>query len=314
MTKIGLFAYGEMGEATFKSLILRFNLNWIILPLPEKQTLTEKRTETLAKSKKIKLIYSPTFKDIENLIRKNTPNIIVVSSFDKVLPNEILKYSKFINIHLGDLPKMRGRATVNWAIICNMKRTVLTIHEISNNLDSGDIYYKFPIKITKSDSVGNVYEKIKIKIENSLVDVVNEILKGKKGLPQRGKPTYYCTRVPNDGLIDFNQNSIDVFNFIRALTKPYPGSFTFFNGKKMIVWDSKIPINKKNYLGRIPGRVVGITNEGIEVLTKDSSIIIGNVNYNNNEEKSSKIIKSVKVTLGIDFVSVYEKLMKENES
>lgn len=314
MEKVGLFAYGEMGQAALESLIDRFEIIWIVLPPKERQTSAEKSLNYFAKKNKIKVSYETNFKHIKLLIEENLPNIVVVSTFNKVFPNDILSLSKFINVHLGELPKMRGRATVNWAIINNSDKIYISMHEMVFDLDSGNLYSSIPIVIMNEDSVGDVYKKINIEIQLSLADVVVKVLKGFKGNEQIGNPAYYCTRLPNDGLIDFNQNTEDIFNFIRALSKPYPGAFTYYEGKRMIVWDSRIPHQPKKYLGRIIGRVVEIHKDGVEVLTKDSSIIIGNISYKKQEENSSSIIKSVKATLGIDFVSLHERMMTEDES
>ena len=103
--------------------------------------------------------------------------------------------------------------------------------------------------------------------------------------------------MPQDGLIDWQKTSLEIDRLIRAVTKPYPGAFTFFEGKRMIVWTGKIPKNPRIFEGRIPGRVVGLYPDGVEVLSGDSSIIIKNINYENQEKNARDVIKSVKKTL-----------------
>lgn len=76
----------------------------------------------------------------------------------------------------------------------------------------------------------------------------------------------------------------------------------------MTVWSSKIPKNPKKYVGRFPGRVVHIHEDGVEVLTEDSSIILENVTFSGKEQNASNVIKSVKTTLGIDLITLFEKL------
>lgn len=313
MTKLGLFAYGEMGEAVLSVLIDKFEIVWIYLPPEKKQTSNEKSTHRLAKKNNIPIFYTSNIKDIESNIEKNPPKVILVSSFNKILPENIINLSKFINIHLGDLPKMRGRANVNWAIIHDAKKIVITIHQITSKLDAGNIYAKYPISIKREDSVDIIYDKINKRLGLSIVPVINRIVKGYSGVSQKGAPTYYCTRLPEDGLINFSNSSREIFNLIRAVSKPYPGAFTYHGGEKLIVWSARIPKNPKKYVGRIEGRIVEIHKDGVEVLTKDSSIIIEKVNYKGKDRNCNDVIKSVKTTLGIDYINLYEKLIK-NES
>lgn len=307
MKKIGLFAYGEMGLSALKSLMSKFNVIWAILP-PEAP---DKSLIEIANKYGIKIIYTNDNNIIYRFAKKNKPDGIVIASYNKILPEKILMLCKCINVHHGDLPRFRGRANINWAIILGLKKIVLTIHEAIPNLDAGNIYKKYPISITDNDNVKTVYEKVNRILEEDLAYIVKEVLEGYKGRRQHGQPTYCCTRLPEDGLIDWTKPSIDIYNLVRALTKPYPGAFTFFEGKKLIIYTAEIPEHPKIFVGRVPGRIISrIPNNGVEVLTGDSSIIIKNGKYEEREVVISDIITSVKKTLGINFAFVYQKLNK----
>jgi methionyl-tRNA formyltransferase len=153
------------------------------------------------------------------------------------------------------------------------------------------------VRILEKEDVGDIYRKMNKILENNLIKVLKRVENGYKGKPQKGKPTYYPTRLPVDGLIDFNKTSREIYNFIRAQTKPYPGAFTYYGEKKMIVWSS---------------RVIEIHKDGVEVLTGDSSLIIQNISFEGKDENASEIIKSVKSTLGIDYAALYERLVNES--
>ena len=311
MRKIGLFAYGEMGHATLKSLISNFTVQWVILPNQKKQTATEKLTLKLANQYRIPVISISSNEELFNLIFKESPDVVVIASFNKIIPQNILQLTKFINIHIGDLPRYRGRAIVNWAIINNEKNISLVIHEAVPDLDSGDIYATFPIPITSQDTVNTIYDAIKTYLIKNASKIINQTLNGAKGIKQTGKPTYCCTRIPQDGLINWNKTTKEIYNFIRAQTYPYPGAFTYFEGKKMIIWDAEIPSAQKIYAGKIPGRIASLLpHGGVEVLTGDASLIIKHIQYQKKEYKANEIIKSSKHTLGINLVELYEKINK----
>jgi len=306
---VGLFAYGEMGGSILRALIKEFTVRWVILPSPKIQSDTEKSTNEFARKHKVRIVYASLARELSDHIRTNKPDLVVVSSFNKIIPSEIIKMTKFINVHLGDLPRFRGRANVNWAIINDRNSIGVTMHEVVSDLDAGNIYDQKMIAILKTDTVKTVYDKINTYLSQNVCRIVDKVLDGYQGVAQKGKATYCCTRLPEDGLIDWNKTSQELYNFVRALTKPYPGAYTYFEGKKVIIWSAELPKKPKIYEGRVPGRIASIIpNYGVEVLTGDSAIIIRNVFLQNKECNASEVIKSVKKTLGINWVEIYEKL------
>lgn len=312
MTKVGLFAYGEMAPFALKALITGgFDVSWIITPSPDGNSQDASLVEAIANEKGIKIVRTNSNTEIYNLIISKIPDIVVISSYNKILNEKILNLTKFINIHHGDLPRFRGRANINWAIINGRNEIGLTFHRAVPDLDAGNIYAQYMIRISKNDTVKTVYDKVNKTIELNLCTIVEKVIKGYEGKEQKGEPTYCCTRLLEDGLINWQNSSEQIYNLVRALTKPYPGAFTYFENRKLIVWDSEIPKNSRIYEGRIPGRVVEVHKDyGVEVLTGDSSIIIKNINYEKKDLNSTKIIKSVKKTLGINLIEFYEKLQK----
>lgn len=313
MKTIGLLAYGKTAPHALRGLIKDFSVLWIVTPPQTEEILLP--VEKLANEYKIPIHRTNTNKQIHELVVKTSPDAVVISSYNKILEQELLSTSKFINIHHGDLPRFRGRANSNWAILLGRTEIGLTFHEAITYLDAGRIYAQYIVPITKKDTVKTVYDKFNKIIEEDLGMIVGKVLDGYKGEERKGKATYCCTRLPEDGYIDWHQTSEQIYNFIRALTKPFPGAFTYFEGKKMIIWDSEIPEKPKKYEGRIPGRITGISKTGVEVLTADSVIFIKNVFYDDKEQNASDIIKTVKRSLGINFIELYEMVMKrKNEN
>lgn len=311
MKKIGLFAYGEMGESAFRSLYQNYSIQWVILPEKTIQTDKERLTDRLVTSQKIKILYKSSIKDLYEHIKSNTPDAVVIASFNKILPANILDLTTFINVHLGDLPRYRGRANINWAIINGRKEIGVSIHEMIPDLDSGNIFKQKMIHIAFTDTVQTVYFAVNMFLEKELTKVVNKVLEGYKGRPQKGKATYCCTRLPEDGYIDWAATNKEVYNFIRGLTYPYPGAFTYFEGKKMIIWNAELFKKPKVYEGSIPGRIGSIIKDvGVEVLTGKGPILIKEVTYNGKKQNASAVITSVKKTLGINWVELYESMNK----
>jgi methionyl-tRNA formyltransferase len=214
-------------------------------------------------------------------------------------------------VHLGKLPEYRGRATVNWAIINDHSQTAVSIHKVVPLLDSGNLLAQKMIEIKSTDSINDVYVKINKYIEDKISSLVTKALSGYEGVAQKGKSTYCCTRLAEDGLIDWNKTSKEIHNLIRALTFPYPGAFSYVDEKKVIILESEIPKKPKKYIGRIPGRVISIVKGfGVEVLTGDSSLIVKKIFVDGQKKNASEYIKSSKVTFGINLSLLYEKALK----
>jgi len=309
--KVIQLAYGQMAPFALKSLLFSFEVVSIITPPAGKNLYRSQAilpVESLARQHNIPIVKNDKFSSLEKAITAYQPQAVLIASYHKVIPAHILKLTKFINIHHGDLPRWRGRANVNWAIILGKPYIGLTYHEAIPDLDAGAIYAQYKIPITARDTVKTVYDKINHYVKTHSASVVNQVIQGYSGRPQRGQATYCITRLPEDGLIDWNQSTMAINRLVRALTHPYPGAFTYFNGKKLIIWKTIIPQKPRNYVGRIPGRIALIHQDlGVEVLTGDSSIIITKAIYGRKSGLASDFIKTVNASLGINWVDLYER-------
>lgn len=306
-------AYGQMGPSALKALVKEFSVKAIVTPSPELGLYRSQKTlpvETLAEHYGVPVVQDDSFLGLEKTIKKYKPDAVVIASYNKIIPDNILKLSHFINIHHGDLPRWRGSANVNWAIMLGKKSIVVTIHRAIPNLDAGPIYAKFTIPISGQDTVKTVYDKLNRKLELNVAQIVTKVLHGYPGVPQRGEPSYCLIRMPEDGLINWTKTTREIDRFIRALTKPYPGAFTYLDDRRLTIWEAKIPRESRHYVARIPGRVALIHKDGVEVLTGDGSILLTRVEYQGREGNARDFIKSIRTTLGINWVKWYEKLSK----
>ena len=300
--KVLLFAYGHTGKYALESLSEKFDIIGIITPKYSDELYRnnkESEVEKIAKEKNIEIFRESKISEIEKIIDNNEPDIIVISSFNKIIPERILKRSKFINVHHGDLPRYRGRANFNWAIINDRKEIGLTIHEAVANLDAGKIYAQYKIEISDLDNISTVYSKANRIIRNDLSQIVEKVSQGFQAKVQEGEATYCCTRLPEDGIIDWKKNSRDIYNLIRGLTRPYDGAYTFYKNKKMIIWEAELVPDPLTYEGRVPGRIIKTSEDYVDVLTGDSYLRIKKIECDGMIKKPNEIIKSVKDTLGI---------------
>lgn len=223
-------------------------------------------------------------RDLE-FFKKEKFDLLFIGGWNRLIPNNILKTLKLggIGFHASPnlLPSGRGRSPMNWAIIKNKKNLILHMFYLNIGADDGKIIYKENFKIQPWDNIYSIYLKYQMLLNKLLIKFLNNIKNNKKikSYKQIGKPRYFPKRKPSDGHIDFNKmDSMKIFNQVRATSKPYPGSFFYFEGKKITIWKC-IPFddinlnNRKNNPGEIlykEGKLFLIESKNGRVLIQDS--------------------------------------------
>ena len=208
-------------------------------------------------------------------------------------------------VHDSLLPDYRGFAPLNWAIINGEKSSGISLFYLNELMDGGDIVSQKKVCIDANDSAPFLYEKICDETVKAVLETCLLLKEGKaNSIPQNyyESGSFTCSRNPEDGLIDWNLTSNAIHNKIRALTYPYPGAFTHLNLQRLTIWESELINNPPFYKGRIPGRVVNISNSKgfVDVLSGDSILRINTVQLEGQDKAPAPlVIKSLKVSLGL---------------
>ena len=173
-------------------------------------------------------------------IRAMKPDFIFSFYYRNMLGRELLAIPKkgAINLHGSLLPKYRGRCPINWAVLNGEKETGVTLHYMTEKPDAGDILAQEKFAVAAADTALDVHEKAAKAAAVLLKKALPKLKKGTlKGIRQDDeKATYYGGRKPADGVIDFTKSAAEIRNLVRAVTRPYPGSFAFLGEKKYIFW------------------------------------------------------------------------------
>lgn len=249
---------------------------------------------------------------VRTLIENLRPDCVVISSYNRVLAPDVLNLSRFINVHYAPLPEYRGRANVNWAIINGERVAGISIHRVSPGLDAGNILFQETIPISDTDTVATLYERLNAIQRRALGDAVERFLAGDEGTPQdESQATYCCSRLPEDGDIDWSRGTLEIDRLIRALAAPYPGAFTWFEGRRLTIWAAAPAPDGARFVGRVPGRVVAVSKgEGtVDVLTGDGALRLFEAQIAGAAPApAAGIIKSVKATLGLRTVDLLKRI------
>ncbi|MBU3550021.1 formyltransferase [Polynucleobacter sp. MWH-Berg-3C6] len=168
-----------------------------------------------------------------------SPDYIFSFYYRYMIPAQILACAKIaaLNMHGSLLPKYRGRAPVNWAILHGETQTGATLHIMEAKPDAGDIVGQSAVSIGPDETATDVFSKV----SQAAVAVINAALPSlmKGNVPRKPnelqKGSYFGGRKPADGQIHWNQKAIQVHNLVRAVAPPYPGAFTDYQGQTMTV-------------------------------------------------------------------------------
>lgn len=227
---------------------------------------------------------------IENM-KELKPDVMVVVAYGKILPKEILDIPKYgaINVHGSLLPKYRGSAPIQWAIINGESKTGITTMYMNEGMDTGDMILKEEIDILDSDTYGTLYEKLK-KIGGKLI--VETLEKIADGLIPRQKQSDDFTLAPmiqkSMGNIDWNKSAVEIRNLIRGLN-PMPGAYTHLDDKVMKIWSADIIDDVSEELDDIiPGTIIeASTKEGLIVVTGNGKLRIRELQMINSKRMSA---------------------------
>ena len=208
-------------------------------------------------------------------LRALKPDLLVVVAYGQILPQSMLDLPTFgcVNVHTSLLPKYRGAAPIQWAIADGEPETGVTIMQMDAGLDTGPILSTRRTPILPTDDSQVLHDRLAQLGAELLAETIPDYVAGKI-LPQAQPPegsTYAAKIKKEDGQINWNQPAEKIWNRLRAFT-PWPGAFTFLNGKTLKIWKGSIGVevwNKENVFlksGMQPGTILSADKNGITVL------------------------------------------------
>lgn len=281
---IGYFADGPWGHGTFRKIMEDDSLTMDFLCVRY-----EKKDEILmdlAVQNKIDVLYSPDInsEDFIKQLEAYSSDLYVSMSFNQIFHQKIrsIPRKKIINCHAGKLPFYRGRNILNWVLINDEKEFGITVHYVDSGIDTGDIILQKTYDITDSDDYRTLLEKAYEECPEILYQAIKSIQENKVDVVRQNdicSPGLYCgMRKEGDEILEWNQSSREIFNFIRALTLPGPCACSFIEGKRIKIISSKMIQNAPVYKG-ISGQVLVKEKNSLIVKTADSYIRVTEYEY-----------------------------------
>ncbi|MFA7628870.1 MAG: formyltransferase [Candidatus Dojkabacteria bacterium] len=258
--KVLVFAYSEVGSVCLEAL-LKDGANVVAVYTHEDDPNEEiwfRSVKKIAEKNKIP-VRTPNkleSSDIEE-IKTFEPELILSFYYRAMIPKSVLDIPRLgaYNVHGALLPKYRGRACVNWAVINGETETGSTLHVMTEFADRGNIISQKTVPILFEDTGHDVFMKIVDASRDIVMASLHSLETGtaKHTLQNEFEATKYGRRRPEDGKIDWNKSAVEIYNLIRSVTHPFPGAFTEWEDKKVFIWKA-LPEEGEGKPGEIVSR------------------------------------------------------------
>lgn len=226
------------------------------------------------------------------------PDIIITCAYGQIIPKELLDYPKYgcINVHASLLPKLRGGAPIQRAIMNGYDKTGITIMYMDVSMDSGDMIESREIDIPFDMNYKNLHDKLSKLGSELLIEVLPRIISGDINPIKQNEDevTYGFNISKEDEKINFSNSKINIYNQIRALDG-FSGAYCYLQGRRLKVWSSIITDN--HYSNLLDGEITKIYKKGIGVKVSDGEIILIEV-----QPEGKKRMSAISFANGVDLI------------
>ena len=203
------------------------------------------------------------------------PDVIVVAAYGKILPKPVLDLPPLgcINVHASLLPKYRGAAPVQWAIINGETETGVTIIRMDEGIDTGGMILKTRTRIEPGETYGSLRGRLAVAGSEALIEALKQIENKTVYIERQNEAdSTYAPLITNETCkIDWNKPGVRIINLIRALN-PDPGAVTSFDSMK--IWNAELFLNDCPHKNALPGEIICIDKRGPAVKTADGAVLI----------------------------------------
>jgi len=213
-------------------------------------------------------------------IRNMGPDLIIVVAFGQILSKEFLSIPKWgaVNIHASLLPKYRGAAPIQRAILNNEPRTGLTVMHMDEGMDTGPILHQTELLILEDETAGQLHDRLALLAGEVIIkSLANMADRPVKEIPQDDSAATYASKIrKSDTLVDWTPTASEISCRIRALD-PSPGAYTLLNGKEVKLFASTVI--EENGANDVPGRVLECKEDEIHVQSGQGVVGIREIQY-----------------------------------
>ncbi|MCF6766851.1 methionyl-tRNA formyltransferase [Thiotrichales bacterium 19S11-10] len=246
------------------------------------RSISQSPVKQIAQNASLNVFQPTSFKKEPHAIdqlKELNPDLMIVIAYGLILPKPVLDIPKYgcINIHVSLLPKWRGAAPIQRAIEHGDKQTGITIMQMDEGLDTGDILNTKVINIEKNETAQSLHDKLAIMATPLLLDTIQKI-QNKTISPQtqNEKNASYAEKISkSEGLVNWSLSAIEIERKMRAFF-PWPGSYTFINNQMVKLADTSFVEETHQHP---PGLIISISNLGMKIATGDGILLINQLQF-----------------------------------
>lgn len=284
--KIVFMGTPEFSVPSFQTLIDEFGVKAVFTQPDKPKGRGKKIAMSPVKELALKYdipVYQPIKlkKELEMIqeLKNMNPDFIIVVAYGQILPKEVIDIPKYacINLHASLLPKYRGAAPINWAIVKGEKTSGNTTMLMDVGLDTGDMLLKQEVNITEDMTAGDLHDILMKDGAGLLVETIKRMIKGDiERIKQNESETCYASMLDKKmGSIEWNMSAVDINNLIRGLN-PWPVAYTNYDEKIMKIHKAKVLGEEYN---TPPGTIISVSKEGIKVACGSGSLLIEEIQF-----------------------------------
>ncbi len=215
--------------------------------------------------------------EARKLLKTLNPDLFAVIAYGQILSSAILSIPKVfsINLHASLLPKYRGAAPINWALIKGEKITGITVMKMTEEMDAGPIIQQKEIEINNLDTSSTLEDKLSHFAAQLLLTSLHSIEDNNYNLvPQNENNVSFAPKLKKeDGRIDWSRPAWDIYNLIRGCIS-WPGAFTYYKGKLLKIYKARVGSCAREFLSSVAGKIINVSKEGIVVATGKDNLTI----------------------------------------
>jgi methionyl-tRNA formyltransferase len=232
---------------------------------------------------------------------------LIVNGWNRLISAEVIGQARFgaLAIHAGHPPLGLGRAPIVWNMLLGRQDIEVYVFEMLPTADDGPILARAPIEITSYEDIRHLYEKVMLVGADLLFEALGRLMNGEKGAAQALQDrSFFPKRTPEDGRIDFRQDEIALYNFVRAQRPPYPGAFAELAGERWVILKAQ-PFDRffRRSLQRRPGTIIEILPSGPVVQTGGAPVWLTEVRIDGRPVFPSATIDVARDLIGLRFNS-----------
>ena len=221
-------------------------------------------------------VFQPVkIREAKDVLEKTEADVCVVAAFGQIIPASILHMKKYgcINVHASLLPKYRGAAPIQWAVIDGEKESGVTIMQMDEGLDTGDMLAKVIVPLDEKETGGSLFDKLSEAGGRLCVETLAKLEKGEITPEKQGEsPTAYASMLDKKmGNIDWNKSAVVIERLVRGLN-PWPSAYTHLDGKTLKIWACDV-LPQSASKGE-SGEILEVTKDAIHVQTGDGILVL----------------------------------------